>query len=246
MPWLSESNSSPPTEDHQLSTRRSLGAASTVAFRELRYEVSPPSGCSTGDRALITYDIHEVGMMSYIARLSIVENGIYQEDSEILVVHFIGTERDSREEPHRPRARDVLAAFWVHQMGRSLRRLRVIHFRTIVEPTTRDVVRDYICPLLDVAYDQLRDTPWEDITLYATSLDKSLHRAWNLLCERSKLVRCAKGVLQESETMTRLEGEERLDIVQVDIKQAYDKYGDRSNFDLMIYFGNHDVLKALV
>lgn len=178
-----------------------------------------------------------------MARLCVVENSTNELDAGTLIVDYIDTERDSRDPEQRPRARDVYASFWVHQAGRSLERLRRIQFQTVVESSTRDAVRDYVCLLMGVAFDQLRDAPWEDMTLRASSPSNSKPgRAWRLLCERSKLVRSARGVLRDYPD-TAPSGE-RLDIVQIDIHQAYDRYGERSAFDLDVTFGDREVQRT--
>lgn len=92
--------------------------------------------------------------------------------------------------------------------------------------------------MLGVGYDYFHDAPYKDILLQLPNEgeerdgnEEGLRKAWAVVCERSKLVRCARGMMREY-------CQAELEIVEVGIIQAYDKHGVRSMFDLNLVFGH--------
>lgn len=224
---------------------------------ETRLEQQVPYG-EAGTHSL--YTIKERGKLSHIARLSLLDNGAAPTpaaaaaDATTLFVHYLATDADSRAGAARPRARDVLASFWVDAGGRSLRRLRRLYFETVVERSTRDVVRDWVCPLLGVPYDVHTDGPRGDVTLWlprarlggrgvgeeeeeAQDL-RSAAEAWGHLCRGSRLVRSAMGMPRRFPMEA--PGEENLEVVRIDISEGVDPFGNHSAFDLEVTFGHRE------
>ncbi|PSR83592.1 hypothetical protein BD289DRAFT_280452 [Coniella lustricola] len=211
----------------------------------LGYEVTLSSRIVTDPApsaaVLSTYTINQISPRTCIARVSIIETKdtrTASTDANLLIVHSIHTETaDSRPASCRPRARTILASFWVHHVHRSLKTLHRIHFRTVVEASTRAVVRDHVCVLLGVVYDDLHDSPCSDVLLRRSTAgagwgaaDEGLRRAWSVICAHSRLVRCARGMMKEY-------GHDGLGVVEIGIAQAFDKNGMRSMFDLNLGFG---------
>lgn len=194
------------------------------------------------DATYLTYRVKESGGLMHIAQLSIIENTPDIRDATTLFVNFINTESDSRPEGTRPRAREMLTSFWV-TMGRSLQQLRRLYFEAVTEPITRRVLRDSVCPLMRVHYDRLTDGPRADFTLCPPSelTETDADHAWREMINGSRLVRSARGMLQFSMASP---GED-LSIVQIDVKEAVDRRGNASAFDLEIIFGQHQMYQPL-
>lgn len=180
----------------------------------------------------------------------------------LLVVHHLATEDDSRhDDPARPRARDLLAAFWAGTLGRSPRRLRALRFEAVVETHTRGVLRDLVCPLLRVPYDRCTDGPRGDFALTGPpprlvsaqvraagatptrapdgeaplgALEEAEAEAWVHLCRGSRLVRLAMGMPLRFDMAA--PGED-VEIIRIDVLEGFDKHGNSSAFDLICIFG---------
>lgn len=207
-----------------------------------------------------------------IAQLSALDNDAASPDPDdtsagagaLLVVHHLATEDDSRgDHPARPRARDVLAAFWAGTLGRSPRRLRALRFEAVVETHTRRVLRDLVCPLLRVPYDRCTDGPRGGFALtspppaFASAQvgpvggtparalrDDALPggqeeaeaeaEAWRHLCRGSRLVRLAMGMPL---TFDMAAPGEDVEIIRIEVIEGFDKHGNSSAFDLICVFG---------
>lgn len=190
------------------------------------------------DTTYSTYIVKESGGLLHIAQLSIITNSPDVRDTMTLFVNFINIESDSRAEGTRPRAREMLASFWV-ATGRSLQHFRRLYFETVTESVTRHVLRDLVCPLMRVHFDRLTDGPRADFTLYPPSelTQSEADDAWRQMINRARLVRLARGLLEFAMASP---GED-LSIIQIDVKEAFDNRGSSSAFDLEILFGHYQM-----
>lgn len=228
---------------------------------ELQHVSEPPSLAALGyetrisgtetdsedaDRVQVVYTITELGGGHHIMRVGINEerrDRITNDpdtlaqialDRQSAFIQWFATENDSRDERNRPRGRDILTAFWVHEVERDLRNLRRVYFQSVVERTTRAAVRDSVCPLMGVEYNNNLNGPNRDINLQPPSRSRTAQNteAWNLICENSRFVRLVAGMVRKYPGMAR--SRSTLGVGQINILVGINGLGQRNMFDLEV------------
>lgn len=163
-------------------------------------------------------------------------------DDFTLFVQWIAMEYDSRPRSQRPKARELLAAVWVHIIRRPLMLLRRVYFEAVIESTTRNVIRDTVCPLKDIGWDEEVHSPTEQFTLFRpgriTAATQVNDEAFQAACESSKLVKTVASMPKKYPEM--LQPGCPLPVVEIKITPSHGHLGEQGAFDMEIVLEDED------
>lgn len=161
-------------------------------------------------------------------------------DELTLFIEWIALDSDTRPKSRRPRAREVLVATWVHICNRPLMLLRRIYFQTVTESTTRQAVRDAVCPLMGIGWCQATNSPVRQFSLVqpGRSGTPGNDEAFERLCEMSKFVKIVASLPLEYPDM-RQPGCP-LTIATINIIPSYGRIGEQGAFDMEVVLEDGD------
>lgn len=167
-------------------------------------------------------------------------------DEFTLDVEWIAMDNDLRSAKDRPRARDVLVAFWVHTARRHLVQLRRIRFQNVTEATTRAVVKRNVCRGMGIRWDEATKSPdREFLYVWGPGQHDEVHgnqAAFAALCQSSILLRVVAGMVAKYPDM--MQPGAPLAIVWIRIDEARDGRGRREAFHMEVALEDVDVTES--
>lgn len=172
--------------------------------------------------------------------LRVAEDPEYGFDELTLFIGWMVMELDDRPKRLRPKPRDTLVAMWVDKFRRSLPMLRRIYFQAVIESSTRRAVRDKVCPLIGVSWNEGTNSPWQQITLYqpGRSNRPGNDEAFEELVDRSKFVKLVASIPAKYPQMMRPGCS--LTIAEINIIPSYSRVGEQGAFDMEVVLEDGD------
>lgn len=199
-------------------------------------------------RVQIKYIINQVGNPCRIMMLGCnLNNGLHQADNPVyglddrtLFIEWLAMDYDTRPKNIRPKPRDLLASMWVHVLDRSLLLLRRVYFQAVIEATTRRVVREKVCPLMKIDWNEGTNGPDKEFTLFQPG--RSNHpendEAFEEICDRSKFVKVVASIPARYPQMIR--PRRSLLVAEIKIVPSFRKDGNPGAFDMEVVLEDSD------
>lgn len=163
-------------------------------------------------------------------------------DDFTLFVEWIAMEYDNRPQSERPKARDLLAAMWVHVFRRPLMLLRRIYFEAVIEPSTRNVIRDTVCPLMGIGWDEALHSPTEQFILFQPGrLDNARQgndEAYEAVRHHTRLVKIVASITKRYPQMKQPGCP--LTVAEIKIIPSYGRMGEQGAFDMEVVLEDGD------
>lgn len=199
-------------------------------------------------RVQVQYCVTQIGNPTYIMMLGcnlnnglrVAEDPEYGFDELTLFIGWMVMDFDDRPKRLRPKPRDILVAMWVDKFRRSLPMLRRIYFQAVIESSTRKAVRDKVCPLIGVSWNEGTNSPWQQITLYqpGRSNRPGNDEAFEELVDRSKFVKLVASIPAKYPQMMRPGCS--LTIAEINITPSYSRVGEQGAFDMEVVLEDGD------
>lgn len=199
-------------------------------------------------RVQLKYTINQIGNPCRIMMLGCnLNNGLHQADNpeyslddRTLFIEWIAMDYDTRPRNLRPKPRDLLVSMWVHVFQRSLLLLRRIYFQAVIEATTRRVIREKACPLMEIGWNEGTNGPDSEFTLFQPG--RSDHpgndEAFEEVCDRSKFVKVVASIPARYPQM--MQPRRPLLVAEIRIAPSFRRDGNPGAFDMEIVLEDGD------